>query len=110
MFNYFHVQNYIIFFFDASMPTTLAPSLHIGSDNNPPPQPISSNLIFFNGLSDDLILKSLIIFSFIYLILIGLKLCNGLNLPLGSHHSSAILENFSISFLFIEFIIDNLWT
>ena len=41
------------------------------------------------------------IFSFKYEILIGLNLCKGLNLPSGSHHSSAILENFSISFLFI---------
>ena len=39
--------------------------------------------------------------SLMYLILIGLNLCNGLNFPLGSHHSSAIFENFSISFLFI---------
>ena len=28
---------------------------------------------------------------------IGLNLCKGLNLPFGSHHSSAIFENFSIS-------------
>ena len=34
------------------------------------------------------------------LIRIGLNLCKGLNLPWGSHHSSAIFENFSISFLF----------
>ena len=50
------------------------------------------------------------ILSLIYLILIGLNLCKGLNLPLGSHHSVAILENFSISFLLIVFIIDDLWT
>ena len=34
-------------------------------------------------------------------ILTGLNLCSGLNFPLGSHHSSAILENFSISLIFI---------
>ena len=63
-----------------------------------------------DNIVKDLIFKSLTKLSFIYLILIGLKLCNGLNFPLGFHHSSAILENFSISFLFIEFIIDHLWT
>ena len=40
-----------------------------------------------------------------YEILIGLNLCNGLNLPSGFHHSSAILENFSISFLFFSLIL-----
>ena len=30
----------------------------------------------------------------------GLNLCNGLNLPSGFHHSSAILENFFYFFLF----------
>ena len=48
----------------------------------------------------DVILNCSIIFSLIYLILMGLNLCNGLNFPWGSHHSSAIFENFSISFLF----------
>ena len=48
-----------------------------------------------------LILNSDKIVSLMYFILMGLNLCNGLNFPLGSHHSSAIFENFSISFLFI---------
>ena len=86
------------------MPVTSAPNLLIGSDSKPPPHPISNNLIFCNGLSEFSSLKLLIIFSFIYEILIGLNLCNGLNLPVGSHHSSAILENFSISFLFIVLV------
>ena len=53
--------------------------------------------------------KLLIILFLIYEILMGLNLCKGLNFPLGFHHSSAILENFSISFLFIVlFFITNL--
>ena len=32
------------------------------------------------------------------------KPLNGLNLPLGLHHSAAIFENFSISCLFIELL------
>ena len=58
---------------------------------------IKNNLINDFSLS----LNELIMLSLIYEILIGLNLCNGLNFPFGSHHSSAILENFSISFLFI---------
>ena len=77
------------------------PILTEGSHNKPPPHPISRILIFFNGLFLFFKLNALIILFFIYAILIGLNLCNGLNLPSGFHHSSAILENFSISFLFI---------
>ena len=87
-----------MFFSDASIPKTLAPNLHIGSDNRPPPHPISNILILSNGLSLLFSLKELIIFAFMYEILIGLNLCNGLNLPSGFHHSSAILENFLFLF------------
>ena len=94
-------MNYhLIFLIDASIPVILAPNLHIGSESNPPPQPISKILIPDKGLGLFLVLNCSIIFSLIYLILIGLNLCKGLNFPWGSHHSSAIFENFSISFLF----------
>ena len=63
-----------------------------------------------NYITQNFKLNFLIILSFIYFILTGLNLCNGLNLPFGSHHSAAIFENFSISFLFIVFIIDRLLT
>ena len=55
--------------------------------------PLRGLLEFFN-------LKFLTILSLIYFSLKGLNLCNGLNLPFGSHHSDAISENFSISLLF----------
>ena len=58
----------------------------------------------FRGNNFGLILKILIILSLIYFILIGLNLCNGINFPSGFHHSSAIFENFSISFLLIVLI------
>ena len=53
-------------FLEASIPVTSAPSLHIGSDNNPPPHPISKILRFLSGLSLFLSLKVLIILSLIY--------------------------------------------
>ena len=81
--------------------------LDIGSESNPPPQPMSKILIPDKGLFLFFVLKWLIIFSLIYLIRIGLNLCKGLNLPWGSHHSSAIFENFSISFLFTLLMLDN---
>ena len=40
------------------------------------------------------IFKYFLILSVIYSILTGLNICNGLNFPLTSHHSSASLENF----------------
>ena len=50
---------------DASIPVTLAPILDIGSDNNPPPHPISKIFIPDKGLDLFFNLKLLIIFSFI---------------------------------------------
>ena len=50
-------------FFEASMPVKFAPSLEIGSDSNPPPQPISKIFKFFKGLLLLLILKCETIFS-----------------------------------------------
>ena len=92
------------------MPTTFAPSLDIGSDRRPPPQPISNNCKFLRGLLFFCNLKCSIKLSLIYLILIGLNLCRGLNFPDGSHHSLAILENFSISFLLIVLVFITLLT
>ena len=88
---------YINIFFEASIPVTLAPSLHMGSDNRPPPQPISSKENFFKGFFELIILKCSLIFFFIYPILTGLNLCNDLNFPIGFHHSLDSFENFSIS-------------
>ena len=91
----------LIFFSEASIPVTLAPNLHIGSDKSPPPQPISRIFTFLRGFFLSLSLNVLIILFFIYKILMGLNLCKGLNFPSGSHHSFAIFENFSISSLLI---------
>ena len=78
---------------------TKAPSLVIGTDNKPPPQPISSNFKFSKVLA--FILKCLIILSLMNFILTGLMSCNGLNLPDSSHHCSANAENFFTSSLLI---------
>jgi hypothetical protein len=77
----------------------------MGSESNPPPHPMSKMLKPLKGSFSFLILNSDKIVSLMYFILIGLNLCNGLNFPLGSHHSSAIFENFSISFLFYQYIL-----
>ena len=90
-----------MFLSEASIPVTVAPNLERGSLKRPPPHPISNILISFKGNFSDLFPNFFVIVSFIYLSLTGLKLCNGLNFPLGSHHSSANFENLSISFLLI---------
>ena len=41
----------LIFFIEASIPTTSAPNLLIGSDNKPPPQPTSKIFTFSKGFS-----------------------------------------------------------
>ena len=70
---------------------------------------MSKILTFSRGFLLFLSLKELVILSLMYEILMGLNLCNGLNLPVGFHHSSAIFENFSISSLLIVlFFIRNL--
>ena len=86
-----------MFFFEASIPVTFAPSLHMGSERRPPPQPTSNKVRPFSIFFCPFKLKWFTIVSFIYWILMGLNLCNGLNFPRGSHHSSDSLENFSIS-------------
>ena len=78
----------------------LAPSLLKGSQSKPPPHPMSNMSSFFNGsLSFRGSLKWEVSFSLMNLILAGLKMCNGLNLPFGFHHSLANFENLSISVL-----------
>ena len=51
----------LTFLSEASIPVTSAPSLHIGSESNPPPQPISKILMPVRGLSFFFNLKLLII-------------------------------------------------
>ena len=70
----------------------------MGSQSRPPPLPISRIRMPFSG-STDLGSRSKRRHnsSRIYWIRTGLNLCSGLNFPSGSHHSSAMAANFSIS-------------
>src|SRR6266481_9999580 len=83
---------------EASTPTTANPSRDMGSDNNPPPQPMSSSRKPSNGrraLGSRSNRCSA--WSRMNASRVGLNLCSGANLPFGSHHSAAIFENRSTS-------------
>src|SRR5450432_4488607 len=83
---------------EASTPTTANPSRDMGSDSRPPPQPISSSRRPSKGRrafgSRPNRCRA---WSRMKLSRVGLNLCSGANLPLGSHHSAAIFENRSTS-------------